>query len=184
MLSADTASTVCPSRLAFCSSRKRMRSVAMRLGTMMFDVMLVAATSRASVFDHPTNDRRNAFNGPRLGMGRYPPEEVLVTSRPYFALRMFGSTRSVILMTESTIILKNLCQALALWPDTDVCGGLPAKLTRISTAPNVLSLSPICRSIEEMSARSQTIPCATPPAAVIASLEAATAAGSLCFAPS
>ena len=80
-----------------------MRSVAMRPGRMILAVMPSAATSRASVFDQPTSDRRRAFDTARFGMGATTPDDVLVTIRPQRRARIDGRTRSVRPITDRTI---------------------------------------------------------------------------------
>ena len=55
-----------------------MRPVAIRPGTSMFTVMPCDATSRASVFDQPTNALRSEFERPRFGIGAITPDEALV----------------------------------------------------------------------------------------------------------
>jgi hypothetical protein len=72
----------------------------------MLAVIPSRATSLASVFDHPTSESRSALEMPRFGIGATIPEEVLVTIRPHLRLRICGSTRSVIVMTDSTISWK------------------------------------------------------------------------------
>src|ERR1700682_6830765 len=99
-----------PSRLALASSKKRIRSVAIRPGKIIFAVIPSRATSRASVLDQPTSDRRSELERPRFGIGATTPEEVLVIILPHERALMLGSTRSVIAMTESTIAEKCLLQ--------------------------------------------------------------------------
>src|SRR4030081_2214606 len=101
-----------PSRLALASSRKRIRSVAMRLGRMMFALIPSRAISRASVLDQPTSERRRAVERPRFGIGATTPEEVLVIILPHARAFMFGNTRSVMAITDSTIAGKCLLQRL------------------------------------------------------------------------
>ncbi len=84
------------------------RGVAMRPGSTMLAVIPSRPTSLARVFDQPTSDRRNAFEMPRLGIGATTPEDVLVMMRPHLRVRMPGSTRSVMAMTDSTIDWKLL----------------------------------------------------------------------------
>ncbi len=88
--------------LGFCSSRNRIRSVAMRPGRMMFAVIPCWPTSRASVFDQPTSERRRAFEMPRFGIGETTPDDVLVMMRPHLRSRMPGRTRSVSAITDRT----------------------------------------------------------------------------------
>ena len=76
----------------------------MRPGTTMLAVMPSLPTSRASVFDQPTSDRRNAFEIARFGMGAITPDDVLVMRiRPQPRDFMPGRTRSVMAITERTI---------------------------------------------------------------------------------
>src|SRR5260370_873452 len=91
-----------PSRLALASSRKRIRSVAMRPGRMIFAVIPSRATSRASVLDQPTSERRSELERPRFGIGATTPEEVLVIILPHARAFILGSTRSVIAITDGT----------------------------------------------------------------------------------
>src|SRR4030081_1810355 len=114
-----------PSRLALASSRKRIRSVAMRPGRMIFAVIPSRATSRASVLDQPTRDRRRELERPRFGIGATTPEEVLVIILPHARAFMLGSTRSVMAMTESTMAAKCMLQSLGSWPAAGVGGGAP-----------------------------------------------------------
>src|SRR6478672_2461125 len=123
LLSAATASNDRTSRLAFWLSRKRMRSVAMRPGSTMLAVMPSRPTSRARVLDQPTSDSRNAFDMPRLGIGATTPDDVLVMMRPNFLARMPGSTRSVMAITDSTMLWKNLLHCSAGWLEAGVGGG-------------------------------------------------------------
>src|SRR6202521_1774727 len=92
-----------PSRLALASSRKRIRSVAMRPGRLMFAVIPSRATSRASGLDQPTRERRRALERPRFAIGATTPDEVLVIILPQARAFMLGSTRSVMAMTERTL---------------------------------------------------------------------------------
>src|ERR1700694_2643063 len=133
VLSAMTASMERPSRFALVSSRKRIRSVAMRPGRMMFAVIPSRATARASVLDQPTSERRRALERPRFGIGATTPEEVLVIILPQARAFMLGSTRSVMAMTESTMAAKCLLQRLGSWPAAGVGGGPPVVLTSTST---------------------------------------------------
>ena len=52
------------------------------------------------VFDHPTSERRNAFEIPRFGIGAITPDDVLVITRPHFRERIPGSTASVTAITD------------------------------------------------------------------------------------
>src|ERR1700736_894231 len=140
VLSAVTASRGRVSRLALVSSRKWIRSVAMRPGRMMFAVIPSRATSRASVLDQPTSERRRELERPRFGMGATTPEEVLVIILPQARDFMLGSTRSVIAMTESTMAVKCLLQRLGSWPATGVGGGPPVIFTNTSTGPKRISI--------------------------------------------
>src|SRR6202022_5201395 len=135
VLSAMTASMERPSRFALVSSRKRIRSVAMRPGRIIFAVIPSRATSRASVLDQPTSARRSALERPRLGIGETTPDEVLVIILPQARAFMLGSTRSVIAMTESTIAEKCLLHKLGSCPAAGVGGGPPVILTSTSTGP-------------------------------------------------
>src|SRR6202158_6192181 len=123
VLSAMTASMERPSRFALVSSRKRIRSVAMRPGRIIFAVIPSRATSRASVLDQPTSARRSELERPRFGIGATTPDEVLVIILPHARAFMLGSTRSVIAMTESTIAEKCLLQRLGSWPAAGGGGG-------------------------------------------------------------
>src|SRR5437899_12798679 len=102
-LSAATSSLLRPSRLALALSRAATRDVAMRPGTTMLAVMPSLPTSRASVFDQPTSDRRSAFEIARFGMGDMTPDDVLVRMRPQPRDFMPGRTQSVMAMIERTI---------------------------------------------------------------------------------
>src|SRR6202047_2266195 len=124
-----TASMDRPSRLALASSRKRIRSVAMRPGSIIFAVIPSRATSRANVLDQPTSARRNELERPRFGIGATTPDEVLVIIRPQARAFMLGNTRSVIAMTESTIAEKCLLHRFGTWPAAGVGGGPPVILT-------------------------------------------------------
>src|ERR1700737_4344139 len=100
-----------------------MRSVAIRPGKTTLAVMPSVATSRASVFGHPTSDSRKAFEIARLGIGETTPEEVLVIILPHRRAFIPGKTRSAIAMTESTIIWKLRSHKSELCPDAVVGGG-------------------------------------------------------------
>src|ERR1700738_4455837 len=133
VLSAVTASMERPSRLALVSSRKRIRSVAMRPGKIIFAVIPSRATSRASVLDQPTSARRSELERPRFGIGATTPDEVLVIILPQARAFILGSTRAVMAMTESTMAAKCLLQRLGSWPAAGVGGGPPVILTNTST---------------------------------------------------
>src|ERR1700730_4970733 len=122
-----------PSRLALVSSRKRIRSVAMRPGRMMFAVMPSHATSRASALDQPTSERRRALERPRFAIGAIALDEALVIILPQARAFMLGSTRSVMAMTESTMAAKCLLQRLGSWPAAGGGGGPPGILNSTST---------------------------------------------------
>src|SRR5665213_3662082 len=131
-----------------------MRSVAMRTGTTMLAVMPSRATSRESVLDQPTSERRNALEIPRLGIGATTPEEVLVMMRPHWRDFMPGNTRSVIAITGTIMDWKCLLHKAGSCPAAGVGGGPPVMLTRTSTGPRRLSIALIFFSIAERSARS------------------------------
>src|SRR6188768_3513535 len=95
VLSVTTDSTLRFSRLAFASSSERVRSVATRPGMTMLAVMPSRDTSRASVLDQQTSERRKAFDSPRIGIGEAAPDEVLVMMRPHLLAFIPGNTRSV-----------------------------------------------------------------------------------------
>src|ERR1700682_1402824 len=130
-----------PSRLALASSKKRIRSVAIRPGKIIFAVIPSRATSRASVLDQPTSERRRALERPRFAIGATTPEEVLVIILPQARAFMLGSTRSVMAMTESTMAAKCLLQRLGSWPAAGVGGGPPVILTSTSTGARRASLA-------------------------------------------
>ena len=140
VLSAATSSTDRPSRLALASSRKRMRSVAIRPGRTMLQVMPSRPTSRASVFDQPTKDIRSAFDNPRFGMGEITPDDVLVIILPKPRWRIPGSTRSVMDTTDKTMLSKCLRQSAASCPCAGVGGGPPVLFTSMSIGPRSCSI--------------------------------------------
>src|SRR6478735_11294869 len=110
-----------------------MRSVAIRPGKTTLAVMPSLATSRARVFDHPTNDSRNAFEIARLGIGETTPEDVPVMILPHRRAFIPGRTRSAIEITESTIIWKLRSHKSGLCPAAGVGGGPPVLAIKIST---------------------------------------------------
>ena len=89
------------------------RRVLILPGTTTLTVTPSAATSAATVFDHPTSDARNVFEMPRLGIGCTTPEEVLVTMRPHPRRRMPGSNALLTRITLTTIDSKYLRSASA-----------------------------------------------------------------------
>src|ERR1700694_3011544 len=95
----------------------------MRPGRMMFAVIPSRATSRASVLDQTTSERRRELERPTLGIGATTPEEELVIILPQARAFMLGSTRSVMAMTESTMAAKCLLPRLGSWPAAGVGGG-------------------------------------------------------------
>src|SRR5260370_6881241 len=88
----------------------------MRPGRMIFAVIPSRATSRASVLDQPTSERRSELERPRFGIGATTPEEVLAIILPHARAFILGSTRSVIPITASTIAEKPFLPRLAPWP--------------------------------------------------------------------
>src|SRR5512133_3267091 len=104
LLSAPTCETVRPSLFALASSRNLMRSVAILPGKIMLQVIPSWATSRASVLDQPTRDKRSALEIAKFGMGVTTPDDVLVMIRPHFLIRMPGNTRSVMASTDKTMV--------------------------------------------------------------------------------
>src|SRR5277367_5940228 len=111
-LSGATSWTERFSRLAFCSSRKLTRLVEIQPGTTMFAVTPSRPTSRDSVFDQPTKERRKAVEMARLGIGATTPEVVEVMILPHLRRRMPGKTLSVNATTERAILCP-LCPILA-----------------------------------------------------------------------
>src|SRR5258708_17718455 len=105
----------------------------MRPGRMMFAVIPSRATSRASVLDQPTSERRRELERPRFGIGATTPEEVLVIILPHARAFMLGSTRSVMAMTESTIAAKCLLQRFGSWPAAGGGRGAPPTFYHTTT---------------------------------------------------
>src|ERR1700744_4652718 len=128
MLSLTTSASGRFSRFAFVSSRKRIRAVAMRPGRITLTVTLSAATSRARVFDQPTNDIRNALDIARFGIGAITPDDELVITRPHLRARMPGRIRSVMPITDNTMALNCFVQASAAMPPAGDGGGPPVFL--------------------------------------------------------
>src|SRR5258708_17050748 len=135
----------------------------MRPGRMMFAVIPSRATSRASVLDQPTSERRRELERPRFGIGATTPEEVLVIILPHARAFILGSTRSVIAITESTIAEKCLLQRFGSWPAAGVGGGPPVIFTSTSTGPKRPSISLMFLSMTVRSERSHTKLRASPP---------------------
>ena len=138
VLSAETSATGRPSRLAFCSSKKAMRPVAMRPGSTMLTVIPSVPTSRTTVFDQPTKVSRRAFEMPRLAIGATTPLEVEVITRPQPFAFMPGSAASVTAITERTMLSKYFDQISGGWPWAAVATGRrccsPKPVAAIDTA--------------------------------------------------